>query len=104
VRSLAAGGGLLGDERKRERPRFLEFVLVRAQASFRARRSSATASPRAQPTKRDTWLGARAKANNVELACTLANSWWFNRRYISWQNRHADGTRLGQVVAHANTA
>ncbi len=84
-------------------------------------------------TKKDTRVGDWAEANNVELAYTPTNSSWLNRieaqftalrcftldgadhashkeqgrmirRYIIWRNRHADDTRLRQVVARANLA
>jgi len=84
-------------------------------------------------TKKDTRVGDWAAANNVEFAYTPTNSSWLNRieaqftalgyfaldgtdhrihkeqgsmirRYIIWRNRHADDTRLRQVVARANGA
>jgi hypothetical protein len=74
-----------------------------------------------------------AEANNVEVTYTPTNSSWRNRieaqftalryfaldgtdhashkeqasmirRYIIWRNRHADDTRLRQIVARANVA
>lgn len=72
-------------------------------------------------------------ANNVEIACTLTNSFWPNRmeaqfaalryfaldctdhadrkaqgsmirRYIIWRNRHAHDERLRRIIAKANVA
>jgi hypothetical protein len=84
-------------------------------------------------TRVDQRVGDWAAANNVEVAYTPTNSSWPNRieaqftalryfaldgtdhashkeqgsmilRYIIWRNRHADNTRLRQVVARANVA
>jgi DDE superfamily endonuclease len=84
-------------------------------------------------TRVDQRVGDWAAANNVEVAYTPTNSSWLNRieaqftalrcfaldgpdhrshneqgsmirRYIIWRNRHADDTRLRQVVARANVA
>jgi hypothetical protein len=84
-------------------------------------------------TRVDQRVGDWVAANNVELAYTPTNSSWLNRikaqctalryvaldgtehrshkeqgsvirRYIIWRNRHADDTRLRQVVARANVA
>jgi transposase len=84
-------------------------------------------------TKKDTRVGDWAAASNVEFAYTPTNSSWLNRieaqftalcyfaldgtdhrshreqgsmirRYLIWRNRHADDTRLRQVVARANVA
>jgi transposase len=84
-------------------------------------------------TRIDQRVGDWAAANNVEVAYTPTNSSWLNRieaqftalryfaldgtdhrshkeqgsmirRYIIWRNRHADDTRLRQVVARANVA
>jgi transposase len=83
-------------------------------------------------TRVDQRVGDWAAANNVEVTYTPTNSSWLNRieaqftalryfaldgtdhhshkehgsmirRYI-WRNRHADDTRLRQVVARANVA
>jgi transposase len=84
-------------------------------------------------TKRCRRVADWAQANNVEIAYTPTNSSWLNsieaqftalryfaldgtdhrshkeqgsmiRRYIIWRNRHADDTRLRQIVARANVA
>jgi transposase len=84
-------------------------------------------------TRVDQRVGDWAAANNVEVAYTPTNSSWLNRieapftalryfaldgtdhrshkeqgsmicRYIIWRNRHADDTRLRQVVARASVA
>jgi len=84
-------------------------------------------------TRLDQRVGDWSAANNVEVAYTPTNSSWLNRiqaqftalrdfaldgtdhrshkeqpsmirRYIIWRNRHADDTRLRQVVARANVA
>jgi transposase len=84
-------------------------------------------------TRRDGRVGARAKANNVEIACTPTNSSWLNRveaqftalryftldgtdhatrkeqastirRYIIWRNNHACDERLRRIIAKANIA
>ncbi|MCQ8832160.1 transposase [Streptomyces malaysiensis] len=84
-------------------------------------------------TKKDTRVGDRAAANNVEFAYTPANSSWLNRieaqftalrcfaldgtdhsghkeqgsmigRYIIWRNKHAADEHLRQVVGRANVA
>nr|WP_245641235.1 hypothetical protein [Streptomyces megasporus] len=86
------------------------------------------------PTARkDTRVGNRAEANNVELAYTPTNNPWLNRiearftalrhfaldgtehssheeqgsmirRCIIWRNRHAADERLREVVDRANDA
>nr|WP_231981863.1 MULTISPECIES: transposase [unclassified Streptomyces] len=84
-------------------------------------------------TKKDTRVGDRAAANNVEFAYTPANSSWLNRieaqftalryfaldgtdhsshteqgsmirRYVIWRNKHAADEHLRQVVSRANVA
>jgi transposase len=84
-------------------------------------------------TRRDGRVGARASANNVEIAYTPTNSSWLNRieaqftalryfaldgtdhashkeqasmirRYIIWRNNHAYDERLRRVVDRANVA
>ena len=84
-------------------------------------------------TKRDPRVGARAHANNVEIAYTPTNSSWLNqieaqftalrhfaldgtdhrthreqgnmiRRYILWRNRHVEDQQLRRIVARANAA
>jgi transposase len=84
-------------------------------------------------TARDGRVGAWASANNVEIACTPANSSWLNRieaqfaalryfaldgtdhpshkeqasmirRYIIWRNNHAYDERLRRVIDRANVA
>ena len=84
-------------------------------------------------TKRCRRVADWAEANNVEIAYTPTNSSWLNRieaqftalryfaldgtdhrshkeqgsmirRYIIWRNRHADDTRLRQIVTRANVA
>ena len=84
-------------------------------------------------TRRDGRVGARATANNVEIAYTPTNSSWLNRieaqftalryfaldgtdhashkeqasmirRYIIWRNQHAYDERLARIVAKANVA
>jgi len=89
-------------------------------------------SPRLS-TKRCRRVAHWAEANNVEIAYTPTNSSWLNRieaqftalryfaldgtdhashkeqasmirRYTIWRNKHADDTRLRQIVARANVA
>jgi transposase len=84
-------------------------------------------------TARDGRVGARASANNVEIAYTPASSSWLNRieaqftalryfaldgtdhpshkeqasmirRYIIWRNNHAYDERLRRVIDRANVA
>ncbi len=84
-------------------------------------------------TARDGRVGARASANNVEIACTPTSSPWLNRieaqftalryfaldgtdhathkeqasmirRYIIWRNNHAYDERLRRIVNRANIA
>ena len=84
-------------------------------------------------TAKDGRVGAWAKANNVEIACTPTNSSWLNRieaqftalrysaldgtdhashkeqanmirRYIIWRNNHAYDERLRRIVNRANVA
>jgi transposase len=84
-------------------------------------------------TNKDTRVGARAAANNVEVAYTPTNSSWLNRieaqftalryfaldgtghashkeqasmirRYVIWWNKHRADERLRAVVARANVA
>ncbi len=84
-------------------------------------------------TPKDRRVGSWAAANNVEIACTPANSSWLNRieaqftalryftldgtghashheqasmirRYIIWRNNHAYDERLRRIVAKANVA
>ena len=84
-------------------------------------------------TKRCRRVADSAEANNAEIAYTPTNSSWLNRieaqftalryftldgtdhrshkeqgsmirRYIIWRNRHADDTRLRQIIARANVA
>jgi len=84
-------------------------------------------------TKRCRRVADWAEANNAEIAYTPTNSSWLNRieaqftalryfaldgtdhrshkeqgsmirRYIIWRNRHADDTRLRQIIARANVA
>jgi transposase len=84
-------------------------------------------------TARDGRAGARAAANNAEIAYTPSNSSWMNRieaqftalryfaldgtghashkeqasmirRYIIWRNNHAYDERLRRIVARANVA
>jgi len=84
-------------------------------------------------TAADGRVGARAAANNVEIACTPTNSSWLNRieaqftalryfaldgtdhashkeqasmirRYIIWRNNHAYDERLRRIVDRANVA
>ena len=84
-------------------------------------------------TKRCRRVADWAEANTAEIAYTPTNSSWLNRieaqftalryfaldgtdhrshkeqgsmnrRYIIWRNRHADDTRLRQIIARANVA
>jgi transposase len=83
-------------------------------------------------TARDGRVGARASANNVEIAYTPTNSSWLNRieaqftalryfaldgtdhashkeqnmtrRYIIWRNNHAYDERLRRIINRANVA
>ena len=84
-------------------------------------------------TRKDRRVGTWAKANNVEIAYTPANSSWLNRieaqftalryfaldgtdhashkeqasmirRYIIWRNNHAYDERLRRIVDKANVA
>jgi hypothetical protein len=95
-------------------------------------RSSDNFSPHLS-TAKDGRVGAWAKANNVEIACTPTNSSWLNgieaqftalryfaldgtdhashkeqasmiRRHIIWRNNHAYDERLRRIVDRANVA
>lgn len=84
-------------------------------------------------TRKDSRVGDRAAADNVEFACTPNHSSWLNRmeaqftalryfaldgtdhvshkeqgsmirRYIIWRNKHAADERLREVVDRANVA
>jgi DDE superfamily endonuclease len=84
-------------------------------------------------TAKDARVGTWAATSNVEIACTPANSSWFNRieaqftalryvtlngtdhaahqeqasmirRYIIWRNNHAYDERLRRIVDRANVA
>jgi transposase len=120
---------------RKTRSRFLEFcryLRTLYPSSARIAIICGNFSPHLT-TRRDARVGARAKANNVEIAYTPTNSSWLNRveaqftalryfaldgtghashkeqasmlrRYIIWRNNHAYDERLRRIVDRANVA
>lgn len=120
---------------KKNRTRLLEFCsYLRSLYPPRIRIAIVldNSSPRLT-TEKDTRAGDRAKADNVEFACTPTNSSWLNRieaqftalrsftldgtdhsshkeqgsvirRYIIWRNKHTADIRLHAIVTQVNVA
>ncbi len=141
VRHLSGALDLAADKmyghvkRRRTRTRFLEFCrYLRSLYPPQVRIAIICGNYSPHLTARKgTRVGDWAAADNAEIACTPANSWWMNRteaqftalreftlsgtghashreqnsmirRYVAWRNRHTAGPRLRRIMARANAA